>query len=1053
MIRKKYETNFDKLTSILHVSDIHIRNFKRHKEYRSIFKKLYKEAKKLPDSSIIYIGGDVVHNKTDISPELISLTSEFLNSLANIRKTILIAGNHDANLNNKSRMDSLSPIVKNINNPNLHYLRDTGVYSIADVDFVVMSVFDEPENYPSSDCTKAKTKVALYHGPINSSITDVGYVVKNPEMSLSVFDGFDMGLLGDIHKKQFLNKKETIAYSSSLIQQNFGETFHDHGFMIWDVKNRKSTFENINNDYGYYTIKIINGQCPDISDIPKMPRVRLITENTNNADVKKILTEIRKKCNIQDYFIIRQENSSEINRGSKKGFDMIRNLRDVEYQNHLMEDYINRNYLLEDSMLNNIKSINREMNKRLVDIDIGRNISWKIKSFDFSNMFSFGENNKVDFTKMDGTIGLFAANHMGKSALLDSISFCLFDKCSRASKAEDIMNNKKKSFNCKLNFEIEGVDYFIERKATRVSTGKSSVRVDVNFWMIGEGQEIISLNGEQRRETNKNIRGYIGSYDDFILTSLSVQNDNTGFIDKTQTEKKDLLSQFMDLNVFEELYQNANEEIRDITVLLNDFRNHDFTNKLAECEVLADKKKIFFGILDKEKTSKIKERNKINEKILTQTKKLVNIDGGELDLENLQLEKKNISEIINSRMKFIANQETSFKNSEDKLKSLKLKLKSYSGNLRNKYDEYVNLEKQALSKNSDLSQIKIIVRNKLDKLKKLEEHKYDPNCDYCIDNIFVKDAIKTKEELSNDKIKVSNILNGLDNLKSSISKLDGAKEKYNEKLDLETLIRSEESTFNNLTASLYETKTKLALNDKKIEEVLKHIDKFHTNKRDIERNLKISKTIKDLENQRVLINTRINELDSSLIDLHGEIKVADTTITSINTSIEEASDLEEKSKAYEYYLNSIKRNGIPYELISNALPYLEDEVNSILSQMVDFNIKFETDGKNINTIIDYGNNGSWSLSLTSGMEKFIASLAIRVSLISLTNLPCPNFIAIDEGFGNLDPENINSMGLFFNYLKNYFSFMLIISHIDTMKDTTESLVEINKVGDYSLVNY
>ena len=60
MIRKKYETNFDKLTSILHVSDIHIRNFKRHKEYRSIFKKLYKEAKKLPDSSIIYIGGDVV---------------------------------------------------------------------------------------------------------------------------------------------------------------------------------------------------------------------------------------------------------------------------------------------------------------------------------------------------------------------------------------------------------------------------------------------------------------------------------------------------------------------------------------------------------------------------------------------------------------------------------------------------------------------------------------------------------------------------------------------------------------------------------------------------------------------------------------------------------------------------------------------------------------------------------------------------------------------------------------------------------------------------------
>ena len=138
MIRKKYKVDFNNISTILHVSDIHIRNFKRHKEYRSIFKKLYKQARELPENSIIYIGGDIVHNKTDISPELLSLTSEFLNSLANIRKTILIAGNHDANLNNKSRLDSLSPIVENLANPNLYYLRDTGVYSFADVDFIVM---------------------------------------------------------------------------------------------------------------------------------------------------------------------------------------------------------------------------------------------------------------------------------------------------------------------------------------------------------------------------------------------------------------------------------------------------------------------------------------------------------------------------------------------------------------------------------------------------------------------------------------------------------------------------------------------------------------------------------------------------------------------------------------------------------------------------------------------------------------------------------------------------------------------------------------------------
>ena len=60
-----------------HISDTHIRNLKYHKEYREVFKKLYTAAKELPKNSIIYVAGDIVHNKTDISPELIDLTSEF----------------------------------------------------------------------------------------------------------------------------------------------------------------------------------------------------------------------------------------------------------------------------------------------------------------------------------------------------------------------------------------------------------------------------------------------------------------------------------------------------------------------------------------------------------------------------------------------------------------------------------------------------------------------------------------------------------------------------------------------------------------------------------------------------------------------------------------------------------------------------------------------------------------------------------------------------------------------------------------------------------------
>ena len=110
------------------------------------------------------------------------------------------------------------------------------------------------------------------------------------------------------------------------------------------------------------------------------------------------------------------------------------------------------------------------------------------------------------------------------------------------------------------------------------------------------------------------------------------------------------------------------------------------------------------------------------------------------------------------------------------------------------------------------------------------------------------------------------------------------------------------------------------------------------------------------------------------------------------------------------------------------------------------------DGKNINTFIDY-DTGRWPLEMTSGMEKFVSSLAIRTSLIGISNLPRPNFLAIDEGFGNLDSDNLNSMFMLFDYLKSTFDFILIISHLDSMRDVMDTLININKIDRFSKVTY
>ena len=78
--------------------------------------------------------------------------------------------------------------------------------------------------------------------------------------------------------------------------------------------------------------------------------------------------------------------------------------------------------------------------------------------------------------------------------------------------------------------------------------------------MIDDSDEIVSLNGDQRRTTNLNIRRVIGTYEDFVLTALSLQNNSTVFIDKTQKERKDLF-QFMGMGIFDLLYTILLEEI------------------------------------------------------------------------------------------------------------------------------------------------------------------------------------------------------------------------------------------------------------------------------------------------------------------------------------------------------------------------------------------------------------------------------------------------------------------------------------------------------------
>ena len=1007
------------------------------------------------DNSVIVLAGDIVHAKTDMTPEVIEMTQTFLKTLSDLLPTILIPGNHDANLNNPSRMDALTPIVNALGHPNLHYLRDNGVWKMGGISFSHSSVFGDTKDIIPASEVSGDFKIALYHGAVDKVKTEQGFEIQNKNVNVDSFNGYDLVLLGDIHvPNQSLNSEGTVKYCGSTIMQNHTEAkYPDHGILVWDVDSKSSEFVPIHNDYGYVTVDVENGNLIGNPLIPNKPRMRVRVKDTTQSELKKILSKIRVGRKVEEVSIQKVlTDKKDVNGNSTV---VIQNVRDVGFQNKLIEDYLTNRYVLSDENLEIIRNINTDINAKLGTVFGMKHVVWKPKTFEFSNMFSYGPNNIIDFSQMNGAYGIFAANASGKSSLWDALSFCIYDKCSRTSKAIDVMNYSKNTFNCKFNFEIDGVDYFIERVGKK-SSKRGTVKVDVTFYKINMDGEVEYLNGDERRDTNSIIRQYVGSYDDFILTAMSNQSNNSGFIEKSQKERKELLAQFLDMDVFEELYQIANEELKEISTLLKDYKNQNFTEKLSDAEdSLVKNKKILSDtqiLIDEYKQRKIKVGIRIEQLI----SKLISVDTTIIDTDLLITKKSNLEIQLNNKSVECGGYSDTLSDLTSKLKDCKTEFNKYDLNdLREHHIKYESYADMMVQINSQIDDLDRDIKHKQKHLDGIGSLTFDDGCEHCVANKntpFAQQAQSLESEIK--KLSLIRLTRSGEYDNASMGKA---------RHDV-TIILAEVQILKNKITEYTSKIEKIELQNKacnlelselknKIEKIESDIKKSAEQKESVDHNTTIQIEIDKYKQNLKEIEDLISDTNNTLIDVSGDVRIAENTINTVNASIEKLELMERKYEGYEYYLQCVKRDGIPYELISDVLPKLEVEINNILQPLVEFQVLLNTDGKNINSYIAYGDEEYWPLELTSGMEKFISSVAIRTALISVSNLPRPNFIAIDEGFGSLDSDNFNSLYLLFDYLKSQFDFIVTISHIDKTRDMVDQIIDITKVGGFSSIRY
>jgi len=204
------------IKKLVHFSDLHIRLFKDHDLYKKILNQAFSEWRDLAPDRIVFTG-DLVHSKNQMTPELIEFVAWVLNECSKIAKTVVIIGNHDFLENNMSRLDALTPIVESLQNENVVYYKDRGVYEDENVNWCVYSLVQH--NIPPDIPQNGKVNIGLFHGAINGLKTDLGHSFGEDAYDINKFNGTEIVLCGDIHLRQTLYTDSVIEVDESKVEE------------------------------------------------------------------------------------------------------------------------------------------------------------------------------------------------------------------------------------------------------------------------------------------------------------------------------------------------------------------------------------------------------------------------------------------------------------------------------------------------------------------------------------------------------------------------------------------------------------------------------------------------------------------------------------------------------------------------------------------------------------------------------------------------------------------------------------------------------------------
>ena len=210
-----------------------------------------------------------------------------------------------------------------------------------------------------------------------------------------------------------------------------------------------------------------------------------------------------------------------------------------------------------------------------------------IKQLAWSNAFSYGSDNKIDFGAAPLT-QLVGKNGHGKSSIALILEEVLFNKNSKSIKKADIINRyvKDKHYSIELDFEKDGVDYKIETRRGSTQTVKLY-------------KNTVDISAHTSTQTYKIIEEILG-FDHKTFSQIVYQSSSSSleFLTAPDTARKKFLIEILNLGkytqaqeVFKEVAQDLSKDITStqaqvntVVSWLNKYSKTDLTPR-EYCEV------------------------------------------------------------------------------------------------------------------------------------------------------------------------------------------------------------------------------------------------------------------------------------------------------------------------------------------------------------------------------------------------------------------------------------------------------------------------------------